>query len=88
MPRVGGGWRLWSLGFQEMLWLNLNELVAGAALIAVAVLFGRLLYRTARRNPNSILVNAGLVADLLCVFEVSLIVLGPMLLLHALLDIF
>ncbi len=70
-----------------MFWLNFNELVAGAAVIVVAMVFGRLLYQTARRNPNSILVNTGLVADMLCVVEVFLIVLGPMLLLNALLDI-
>lgn len=68
-----------------MFWLNVEELVAGAAVTTAAVVFGRLLYVMSRRNPNSILVNNGMMADLVCVFEVVLVVTGPMLLVHAIL---
>jgi len=66
----------------DMYWLNLQELVASTAIIAAAVLLGRLLYVTARRNPDSILVKTGMLADMLCVVEVIFVVLGPMVLFH------
>jgi len=65
-----------------MVWLNLQELAASAAIIVSAVLLGRLLYVTARRNPDSILVKTGMLADMLCVVEVIFVVLGPMMLFH------
>ena len=69
----------------EMYWLSLEQFVAGTLMITAAVVLGRLLYEMSRRNPDSILVNNGVIADLVCVFEVILVVAGPMLLLHALL---
>jgi len=69
-----------------MLWLNLQELAVAASAIVAAVLLGRLLYRTARRNPDSILVHNGMLADMLCVAEVILVVMGPMLLVRVALN--
>lgn len=66
-----------------MLWQNLEQLAAGAAAIVAAVLLGRMLYQTARRNPDSVLVHTGMLADMLCVVEVMLVVLGPMILIRA-----
>jgi len=68
-----------------MLWLSAEELLVGLAAIAAAVVLGRLLYKTARRNPDSVFVNDSITADLLCVVEVMLVVAGPMLLLRAVL---
>jgi len=65
-----------------MVWLNVQELAASAAIIVSAVLLGRLLYVTARHNPGSMLVRTGMLADMLCVVEVILVVLGPMMLFH------
>lgn len=62
-----------------------EEAALGIALIMAATVFGRWLYAKARRDPQSVLVNSGMVADLVCVTEVMLIIFGPMLLLHALL---
>ena len=68
-----------------MFWLSAEQLVAGLAAIVAAVVLGRLLYKTARRNPDSVFVNDSITADLLCVVEVMLVVAGPMLLLRAVL---
>ena len=68
-----------------MYWLNLEQFVAAIVMITAAAVLGRLLYKISRRKPDSILVNNGMLADLVCVFEVILVVAGPMLLLHALL---
>lgn len=88
MRALGGGRRLPVWEFQDMLLANLEELAAAAAIITAAMVLGRLLYRTSRSNPQSILVNSGMVADLLCVLEVCLIVSGPMLMLRVLFNFF
>ena len=67
-----------------MIWMNFGELAAGAATIVVAVIFGRALYRISRRNSDSVLVHEGMLGDMICVVEVMLVVIGPLLLIRAL----
>jgi len=71
-----------------MLPLIAEQLALGLAMIVSAFFFGQWLYAKGRRDPESVLVNASLLADFVCVFEVILIVLGTMLLLRAVLFAF
>lgn len=68
-----------------MLPLIAEQVALGLAMIVGAVIFGHWLYVKGRREPDSVLVNTSVLADLICVVEVTLVVVGPMLLLRALL---
>ena len=70
-----------------MLQVVTTEVVSGLALLAAAIAFGRWLFIHARRYPNSPLTNSGMLADLICVGELFLLVIGLMLLFKALLTI-
>jgi len=63
------------------------ELLIGLSLFAAAFLIGRWLLSLARRRPHSLLVNEGVIADMVCVGEVILIVSGVMMLVRGFMDL-
>jgi len=52
------------------------EFVIGAVLVAAAVVFGKYLYRAARRAQAPFVVRNGGAADVAIVFELGLLVIG------------
>ncbi len=65
-----------------------GEFLAGLALISAALLSGYWLLGLSRRRPHSMLVNEGVVADMVCVGEVALLVGGVGLLIRAFASLF
>lgn len=65
----------------------LSELFSGLAMLGAAVTGGFWLKGLSRRSPQSILVDAGVLADMVCVGEVMLLVLGGMMLVRGIVDL-
>ena len=63
-----------------------GDLLAGLALIGAALLTGRWLIGLARRRPRSMLVNEGIIADIVCVGEVVLLIGGAGLLIRGFME--
>ena len=64
----------------------LGELLTGLGMLASAILGGYWLIGLSRRRPDSLLVNEGVVADIVCVGEVILLVAGVMLMVRGFVD--
>lgn len=65
----------------------LSEFLSGSGMLAAAVMGGFWLKGLSRRQPESILVNEGILADMVCVGEVMLLVVGAMLLVRGVVDL-
>lgn len=70
-----------------MLVASLIEVLSGLGLLTAAVMGGVWLKRLSLRRPQSVMVNDGMLADMVCVGAVMLLVVGAMLAIRGVIDL-